>query len=315
MEIERTHDTFSIKLSVSKEATISRDNNRPQVTVVKYDEYTLPTLVKGIITSSLFASVQEIGENAELAANLARIYEWEFDFFRDIHPGDTFTVLVEKRFINDRYAGYGRILAAEFIVQGKSKKAFYFNNNGKFGYFNENGIALERGFLRVPISYARITSRFTSSRMHPVLKESRPHYGVDYAAATGTPVMVTANGTVLRATFTENNGNYIEVQHSNEYKTYYLHLNSFNRAVYSGAKVTQGQVIGYVGSTGLATGPHLCYRISHRGRWLNPINFVAEPPKFTESAKNEFVEATAKYNNILIFSTQYAGVFKKSHLP
>ena len=198
MEVERGHDSLSIKLSVSKEVHIYRDSGLPCAMIIKHDELVMPTLVRGTISYSLFASVRELGEDAELAANIARMYEWEFDFFRDIHPGDTFTVLVEKRFVNGRYAGYGRILAADFVVQGKHKKAFYFNDDGKFGYFNEKGEALERGFLRVPLSYARITSRFSNSRMHPVLKERRPHYGVDYAAPTGTPVMVTANGIVTR---------------------------------------------------------------------------------------------------------------------
>jgi murein DD-endopeptidase MepM/ murein hydrolase activator NlpD len=316
MEVERDRGMFLIKLSVSKEARIYRDEKIPRVAVVKHEELVMPTLVKGTITSSLFATVQEIGENVELAANLARMYEWEFDFFRDIHPGDKFTVLVEKLFVNGRYAGYGRILAADFFVQGKHKKAFYFNDNGKYGYFNEKGLALERGFLRVPLSYARITSRFTNSRMHPVLKEVRPHYGVDYAAPKGTPVMATASGAVLRATYATGNGNYIELLHSNGYKTYYLHLNGFNRTVHAGAKVSRGQVIGYVGSTGYSTGPHLDYRISHNGRWLNPVSFVADPPKLTEKTKGEFLaEVVAKYEPTLMAADQYAGIFKQGYMP
>ncbi len=315
MEVEKEHDSLSVKLSVSKEARIYRDGDIPRVMVIKYEEQVMPTLVTGTIKYSLFASVQELGEDAELAANLARMYEWEFDFFRDIHPGDTFTVFVEKRFINGRYVGYGRILAADFVVRGRHNKAFYYNDSGKFGYFNEKGRALERGFLRVPLSYARITSRFSNSRMHPVLNEVRPHYGVDYAAPTGTPVMVTASGTVLRTSYSSSNGNYVEVQHSNGYKTYYLHLSGFNRAVRPGVKVAQGQVIGYVGATGYATGPHLDYRINRNGTWINPVNFVAEPPKLTEKAKNELAVVVAEYDSKLMLATQYAGIFKQAPMP
>ena len=315
MSYEKDGHSLSLAVSTTQEIRVHREEELPRVTLLNYNYEVMPTIISGTINSTLFAAIYEIGEDSELAARLARIYEWEFDFFRDIHPGDSFTVLVEKRFIRGRYIGYGHILAADFVVRGRHHKAFYFTQDGKSGYFNQDARALERGFLRVPLSYSRISSRFTDARLHPVTKEVKPHYGVDYAAPQGTPVMATASGTVTKREYNKLNGNYIELRHANNYYTYYIHLSGFHKSLSLGAKVSQGDVIGYVGSTGLSTGPHLDYRIKHNGNWLNPLTFVAESPKLEEDSVAEFMEIAAKYNGTIELKNRYAGRFKPTHIP
>lgn len=264
-----------------------------------HEKDVMSVLVTGEIKTNLFDAVRKAGEDAELAAMLAGIFEWEIDFFKELRSGDKFAVLVEKKFINNQYAGYGKILAADFYNGGSIKRAVYFEEGKTRGYYNEDGRGLERGFLRVPINYARITSRFTSNRMHPVLKEVRPHYGVDYAAAIGTPVMATASGTIEAISYNKSNGNYISIRHNNGYKTFYLHLNGFNRALRKGSSVNQGQIIGYVGRTGYATGPHLDYRINKGGKWLNPLTFVATPTSLKKEEKDKFFKIADRKTSIL----------------
>ena len=315
VNIDGETDCYTIQLAVDKDAVISKTEGAVNVAIQTYEAEILPTVVSGTITSSLFEAVATIGEDADLAAQLARMYEWEFDFFRDIRVGDSFSVLLEKKFVNGRYIGYGRILAADFVVQGKHHKAFLYSDGQRSGYYDEKAQALERGFLRVPLSYARITSRFTNNRFHPVLGINRPHYGVDYAAPTGTPVMVTASGTIEARSYTKANGKYVKVRHGNGYVTYYLHLNGFASGQRVGSAVTQGQVIGYVGSTGYSTGPHLDYRIQHNGQWINPLTFIAESPKLTAEHVDGFLEMAASREQTLNQSYQYAGHVKPGLLP
>ena len=273
------------------------------VTIEKHKKDIMTILVKGVITTNLFDAVRKAGEDMELAVMLAGIFEWEIDFFKDLRRGDKFAVLVEKKFINDKYAGYGKIIAADFYNHGKVKRAIYYEEGKTRGYFDENGKSLERGFLRVPINYAKITSRFSDNRLHPVLKENRPHYGIDYAASIGTPVMVTASGTIETMSYTKSNGNYVAVKHNNGYKTFYLHLNGFNKALKKGSSVNQGQIIGYVGKTGYATGPHLDYRISKNGSWLNPLTFIAAPTILNKQQITRFAQSAE--NNIKVLERAF----------
>jgi murein DD-endopeptidase MepM/ murein hydrolase activator NlpD len=319
MLAERTPDTFSLRLALDKEVTVSRtDVGEVAVELLTFPTEGLITAVHGRINSNLFSALAEIGESAELAQSLARIFEWEIDFLKDIRPGDTFTVVVEKRFVRGKFAGYGRILAAEFNVNKRNHKAFWYKAGAQYGYFNEKGKALERGFLRVPLPYGKITSRFTDSRLHPVTQKYKPHYGVDYAAAIGTPVMVTASGVVVGKSYSENNGYYVEVRHSNNYRTFYLHLNGFNSAVKQGAYVNQGQVIGYVGETGMATGPHLDYRIRYKDTWLNPLDFIAEAPVLEKFDKKEYALLVEKYTKLMnpaIFNAMLAASVIPAPIP
>jgi murein DD-endopeptidase MepM/ murein hydrolase activator NlpD len=310
-------DEYLFHIAFDQDARVSRDGaGKAIVDVMKYEQEIMPTIVSGSITRNLFSSVAEIGEDAMLADQLARMYEWEFDFFTDIHYGDRFLVLLEKIFVNGRYVGYGRILAADFVVQGRHHKAFLYSDGKTSGYFDEKGMALERGFLRAPLSYSRISSRFSSARKHPVFGVTRPHYGVDYAAPRGTPVMTAATGVIDVRGYSKGNGNYVKVRHNGGYTTYYLHLNGFAKGIRNGVHVKQGDIIGYVGSTGYSTGNHLDYRINHNGKWLNPIDFVAESPKLTKTENiAEFMEISKTRELTMRQSYQYAGVTKPVLIP
>ena len=305
MKLTLEKDKVLLNAAIDKDVIIEKlADGTATVTVNIYEHDMMNVVVRGTIENNLFEAMYKAGEDAELAANLASIFEWEIDFFKDLRPGDRFVVLVEKKFIKDKYAGYGKILAADFYNQGKLKRAVYYNDGGKNkGYYNEKGEGLERGFLRVPLNYSRISSRYSTSRLHPVLGYHRPHYGVDYAAPTGTPVKATASGIVKIKSRSKGNVNYIALLHPNGYETFYLHLNGFNRAIRQGSHVEQGQIIGYVGSTGYSTGPHLDYRIRKNGKWLNPLKFVATPKTLKKDDVPAFLEHASVFFNKLNMST------------
>ena len=222
-------------------------------------------------TNSLVAALDKAGERIELALAMADIFSGEIDFNADLQPGDRFRVLVERHTREGRLSGYGPILAAEFVNVGRSMKAVRFTpDGGSPAYYDENGRSLKRFFLKSPLKFEpRITSRFSSSRRHPILGYARAHNGVDYHAPTGAPVGSVAPGVVTMAGWTAGGGRTVKVRHSNGYETEYLHLSSI--AVRTGARVAQGDLIGRVGQTGLATGPHLHYGMKKVGRYVNPV--------------------------------------------
>ena len=233
--------------------------------------------VAGAIDSNLFQAVDNAGETARLAIALADIFAWEINFIRDIHPGDSFTLLVEKKFREGEFKGYGRILAAEFINQGTRFDAYAFRDADGFPhYYNTSGESIKRAFLKAPLSFTRISSPFSPKRLHPILKVWRAHPGIDYAAPTGTPVKAVGNGVVTFKGWGKGAGNYIALRHNNNYETMYLHLSGFAKGLAQGKKVTQGEVIGFVGSTGYSTGPHLDFRMKKDGTYINPLT-IASP--------------------------------------
>ncbi|HXW56221.1 MAG TPA: peptidoglycan DD-metalloendopeptidase family protein [Candidatus Cybelea sp.] len=231
------------------------------------------TKVAGVaaqIRDSLFSAVVEAGEKAELAIRLADIFGWDLDFYTDPRPGDTFRVLVEKKILaNGEQAAYGRILAAEYDNGGRAYQAVLFHDpSGNAAYYTPDGKSMKKAFLHSPLKFsAPITSHFSLHRFHPILKEYRPHLGIDYGAPTGTPVQTIGDGRVIFAARKGGAGNLIEIQHTNGYMTYYMHLSEI--LVRTGQRVAQGQRIGLVGMTGLATGPHLDFRIERYGQFLN----------------------------------------------
>jgi murein DD-endopeptidase MepM/ murein hydrolase activator NlpD len=239
------------------------------------------SMVCGTIRSSLFEAAEEIGEVPVLALRLVDIFGWELDFVYDIRGGDTFKAIVEKRYRAGEFAGYGSIPAAEFVNQGKTYQGFLFENrDGKPEYYDEKGRSLRRTLLKTPIDYARISSGFSYNRFHPIKKEWCPHPAIDYAAPVGTPVRTVGDGVVLEAGRKNASGKYIKIRHNSVYQTYYLHLSRFAKGVRKGKKVRQGQVIGYVGSTGMSTGPHLDFRMKKNGKYVNPRRVMApaSPP-------------------------------------
>lgn len=266
-----------------------------KINVIKYPIHTVPALVQGTINSSLTEAMADAGENPELAFKLADIYEWEVDFFHALRKGDTFTVLVEKRFAKDKFIGYGKVLAADFTNQGRMIRAVYYESGKTRGYFQPNGMSLKKGFLKAPLKFSRISSTYTSHRLHPVLNKYLPHYGVDFAAPVGTPIHTTADGVVVAREYNQFNGNYIKIRHLNGYETLYLHLSKFASNVRKGTRVTQGTLIGYVGATGIASGPHLDYRIKHGEDYLNPLAFTSPNLRLPSPQRLAFKKAIRQY--------------------
>ncbi|MGB7785965.1 MAG: peptidoglycan DD-metalloendopeptidase family protein [Salinimicrobium sp.] len=223
--------------------------------------------VSGVINSSLSQTIAEEGLSNLLAHEMNNIYQWSIDFFR-LQKGDRFKLVYNERYIDDTiYAGIENIEAAVFYHEDKPYYAFNFKADstaGEFDYYDEKARPLQSFFLKAPLNFSRISSRFSPRRYHPVQKRWKAHKGTDYAAPYGTPIWSTANGVVIASSYTAGNGNYVKVKHNGTYTTQYLHMSK--RAVKKGQHVKQGEIIGYVGSTGLATGPHVCYRF-----WVNGV--------------------------------------------
>jgi len=246
--------------------------------------------VEGRIRGSLFEGVTAAGEKPELAMRLADIFGWDLDFYTDTRPGDTFRVVVEKKkFGNGDAVVYGRILAAEYKNQGHVYGAVLFHDpSGNPAYYTPEGKNMKRAFLHSPLKFAApITSHFSMARFHPILKTTRAHLGIDYAAPTGTPVQSIGEGHVTFAGPKGGAGNLIQIEHSNGYQTFYMHLSRI--LVHNGERIAQGQIVGLVGMTGLATGPHLDFRIERHGQFLN-FEHLPLPPADPVAARdwNEF---------------------------
>ncbi|MCX7974240.1 MAG: M23 family metallopeptidase [Candidatus Aminicenantes bacterium] len=252
------------------------------------------SFLTGEINESLIEAINQLGERDSLALSLAEIFAWEIDFYLDLRAGDIFAFIFEKKYLQGEFIGYGDILAAQIINQGKKYQAYRFRHpkTGKIDYFDAEGKSLRKAFLRSPIKYGRITSRFSLRRRHPIHKIYRPHYGIDYAAPIGTPVQATADGLVTFAGRNGASGRMIRLRHKNGYESLYLHLHQFAPGIKVGAQVKAGDIIGYVGSSGESTGPHLDYRLLYHGRYINPLAWRFEsseplPPEFLDSFKNE----------------------------
>lgn len=247
----------------------------------------------GVISSSLWNTFEENNLNPELAIRMANIYAWSIDFFH-LQKGDHFKVLYEERLVEGRQVGIGDIKAAMFNHKGEDYHAILYTQDEAPEYFDANAKNLRRAFLKAPLEFRRISSHFNKKRFHPVLKRSRPHLGTDYAAATGTPIWTIGDGTVLRAEYNRGNGNFVEIQHNGTYTTKYLHMSAFGDGIKKGAHVTQGQVIGYVGTTGLSTGPHLHFELIKDGTHVDAIN---ETIPSGDPIKAECMEAFAVYRD------------------
>ncbi len=225
----------------------------------------------GIVKGSLYETMLEINANPLLAVNLSEIYKWTINFHK-IQENDHFKVIYWEEFVEGEPIGEFDIEAAEFQHKGKTIKAFKYQakNSKQIEYFDENGKSLKEFFLQAPVAYIRISSPYSKSRLHPVTGRRKAHLGTDYAAPHGTPIHSTAKGVVIEARYSKYNGNYVKIKHDKTYTTQYLHMSKIAKGIKKGKYVEQGQVIGYVGSTGLATGPHVCYRFWKNGKQVNP---------------------------------------------
>ncbi len=236
---------------------------------VEYEKRTLH--LGGVIKDNLISSVGNSRENMMLAMQLSDIFAWDIDFASDIRNGDAFKIVAEGFYLNGEFKKFGNILSAEFVNNGEIYRAYRFEYDGKTDYYDDEGKSLRRAFLKAPLSFRRVSSGFSINRFHPVLKIYRPHHGLDYAAPVGTPVSAIGDGTVVFAGKKGQYGNLVVIRHPNGYKTYYGHLSRFGSGIKSRTRVKQGQVIGYVGSTGLATGLHLHYEVRINNRPVNPV--------------------------------------------
>ena len=234
--------------------------------------------VTGIITSSPYQTLQDQGANPLLAIELSKVFAWQIDFYR-IQRDDRFEIIYEEREVQGQPVGLGKIVAARFRHAGKEYYAFHFDEDENGGYYDEKGNMLQRAFLKAPLEYSRISSRYSKRRFHPVLKRYRPHLGTDYAAPRGTPIRATADGAVTAAAYSKGNGRYVKIRHNKVYTTGYLHMSKFARGIGPGTRVRQGDIIGYVGSTGLATGAHLCYRFWMYDKQVDPLTLDFPAPE------------------------------------
>ena len=223
--------------------------------------------VTGEIRSSLFEAMEMAGEQDTLTLAFAEILAWEIDFYMDVREGDQFKIVVEKRYKGKEFIDYGTIHAVAYAGQERTITGIRYRDD----YYDENGRSLKRAFLKSPLRFNRISSRFSRSRRHPILGGLRPHYGVDYAAPVGTPVWAVGDGKVVSCGWNEGYGKQVVLRHMNGYMTHYGHLSRFGPSIRNGKQVEQKQVIGYVGSTGLSTGPHLDYRLAKDGQFRNPL--------------------------------------------
>ena len=243
------------------------------------------TKLYGEITSSLWNAFAGKELGAALAMEMSEIFAWSVDFF-GLQPGDWFKVVYTEEIVDGTSVNLKSINYAVFNHQGKNYYAIPFEgSHGKIEFFDEEGNSSKKAFLKAPLKFSRISSGFTSARKHPVLRTVRPHYGVDYAAPIGTPVMAIGHGVVISKGYSGGAGNMVKIKHSNNYVSSYMHLSKFGSGIQQGSRVSQGQVIGYVGSTGLSTGPHLDFRIYQNGQPVNPVKVVSPPSEPVAKAK------------------------------
>lgn len=230
----------------------------------------------GTISTSLWNTMVENNINPVMSIRLSEIYAWTVDFF-GLDRGDHFKVIYEEQFVDSIPIGIGRIMAAEFTHKGEKLFAFEYEQDGVLSYYDENGKSLRREFLKAPLRFSHISSKFSKSRMHPILKIRRPHSGVDYSAPTGTPIYTIGDGTVIGKGYSTSAGNYIKIRHNSVYTSGYNHLSKYPKGIRVGQRVNQGEIIGYVGSTGYATGPHLDFRVWMNGQAIDPLKIKAPP--------------------------------------
>jgi len=243
-------------------------------------------ILTGVIDNSLYLTLSEIDASPKLAILFSEVFAWQIDFYT-LQKHDNFKVIFEEKYIDGEYIGVNKILAAKFNHRKKDYYAFEFDEDGKTEYFDENANSLQKAFLKAPVKFTRISSRFQRSRFHPILRIYRPHLGIDYAAPTGTPVVAVGDGVVTDKRWTKGGGRYVKIKHNGTYSSGYMHLSKYGKGISPGAKVNQGQIIGYVGSSGLATGPHLDFRFWKNGSLINYLNVEFPPSKPVVKDKKE----------------------------
>ena len=268
---------FSYVIDELRTLQVQRNGDGLEAQLLTKSYETRAESASGVITSSLFGAVDDAGEEAQLALDLAQIFEWDVDFNTELQRGDSFRVVVEKMYLDGTFARYGSILSAELLRGERVIRAVRFEGTGRAEYYTPQGVPLRKTFLRSPLKFSRISSRFSRARFHPILKRFRPHLGVDYAAPSGTPVRAAADGVVLQAGWHGGYGKIVKLRHARGMQTLYGHLSRIH--VKPGQRVEQGELIGNVGTTCLSTAPHLDYRTLRDGVFVNPLTIQPPPPQ------------------------------------
>ncbi|WP_421799960.1 peptidoglycan DD-metalloendopeptidase family protein [Haliscomenobacter sp.] len=252
-----------------------------------------------IVESSLWESMERSGADPALIKSLEEALKWSVDFHH-LNRGEEFKAVYDQNYVEGQPVDPGRVHAALYKTNNKENFAFYYESPQYTGYYDQDGRPMKKGFLRAPVKYVRISSGFNMRRLHPILGTVRPHFGTDYAAPYGTPIIAVGDGTVLEATRRGGNGNFVKIKHTGQVQTQYLHMQAFARGIRPGVRVSQGQVIGYVGSTGLATGPHVCFRFWMNGRQVNHNGLKLPPPEpLPKTEMEKFAPIRDKYMEML----------------
>jgi murein DD-endopeptidase MepM/ murein hydrolase activator NlpD len=267
------------------------------VTLKQKEVITRQKKVSGEIITSLWDAVTTNNINPMVALQLSEMYAWTVDFF-GLQPGDHFTVVYDEMFVDSVSVGLGRIYAASFNHVGKELLAIPFMQDSVETYYDAEGNSLRRAFLKAPLRFSRISSRFSASRLHPILKIRRPHFGVDYAAPIGTPVYAIGDGRIIMAGYQKGAGKIVKVRHNGVYTSTYMHLNGFGKGVTTGKYIRQGELLGYVGSSGLSTGPHLDFRVSRNGSPIDPLKMESPP---VDPVRPEMMQAFASVRDEVMF--------------
>lgn len=298
--LKLTSDTqlvsFTYQTNDNRKLLIERDGDEFTSRLTEPEYEIQMVILEGVVQDNLISAILEAGGGYQVAMDLEEIFGWQINFFKDLRKGDTFKILVEKVYSEKEFYGFGKIKAATFNNRGEKLAAVFFKPEGeRGGYYTPDGRALKKQFLKSPLKYTRISSGYTQKRFHPIYKRNLPHQAVDYAAPRGTPIYAISDGKVLSLSVNRRSGKHIKLRHRNGYESSYSHLSGYATNISRGKKIQQGQVIGYVGSTGAATGPHLCFHLRKNGRSINPLTFQSPGgPNLEEKNRELFLLTTLK---------------------
>jgi murein DD-endopeptidase MepM/ murein hydrolase activator NlpD len=306
--LKLTSDTqlvsFSYQTNDNRKLLIERDGDEFTSRLTEPEYEIQMAILEGVVQENLISAIIEAGGGYQVAMDLEGIFGWQINFFKDLRKGDTFKVLVEKIFLEKEFYGFGRIKAATFMNRGEKLAAVFFKpEGGRGGYYTPDGRSLKKQFLKSPLKYTRSSSGYAQKRFHPIYKRNLPHQAVDYAAPGGTAIYAISDGKVLSLSVNGRSGKHIKLKHRNGYESSYSHLSGYATNISREKKIEQGQVIGYVGSTGAATGPHLCFHLRKNGKSVNPLTFQSPGgPNLEEKNRESFILKTLKWMRILNYS-------------
>jgi murein DD-endopeptidase MepM/ murein hydrolase activator NlpD len=292
--------SFEYQKGMRERCKVTKENGEMRTVVEPVEFQCMVKSLQGQIESSLWLSMIGLCESPELIMKLTEVFEWEIDFLTEPREGDRFRLMFEEQYKEGVFVRYGDILAAEYSSGDKVHRAvLYRSPGGRKGHYDPSGKSVRKAFLKSPLSYRRISSRFSYSRFHPIFRRYQPHLGVDYAAPRGTPVVASGDGVVSYAGWKRGFGKILEIRHPNGFVTSYGHLSRFARGITRGTVVKQKDLIGYVGNTGASTGPHLDYRVKADGRYVNPLRMVAPP---TDPVRKEYIDDFRRHCDNLVYA-------------